>query len=483
MGDRDAILLDDLEALDPDRWCVASYDQLLADPDAEMRTTRRVLRSPLGHRARRTDLPLSRHTRSTRRIPTSGCATPRSSSRIGTRSPTSRCVPTACSPCRRGPSRSRAVARPTRHRPRRPRLRLPTPSGRRTSRSARVSFASGYTTRVPAGPRGHRSLMVSTYQSGRLIVVRSNERRAQHPLPRLPEPDGHRSGPDPRARHEGERAPVPEPARRDRTARRPRAPRRVLHAPALAHHRRYPDPRPRVHRRRALGREHAVLVPVDDRRPVQLRAALATPVRHRARPEDRCHLNGLCVIDDEPGSSPRSAIRDDVDGWRDTRSTAVSSSTSHRGSSSVGGCACPTRRAGTTGGCGCSSRGAACCRPSIWKPVTVPTSRPFPASPGALVRRAVRVRRTFAGARARLRRAAPHRRGRRPQLRRLGRRRANGVVVAWLKFDGSVAGDLRGPGPPGTRYPEIVEPRRTGRLRLLCLPDAALADVPADLRS
>jgi len=31
-----SMLLDDLEALDPDRWCVTSYSALLADPDAEM---------------------------------------------------------------------------------------------------------------------------------------------------------------------------------------------------------------------------------------------------------------------------------------------------------------------------------------------------------------------------------------------------------------------------------------------------------------
>ena len=31
-----ALLLDDLEALDPDRWCVTSYDRILDDPQAEM---------------------------------------------------------------------------------------------------------------------------------------------------------------------------------------------------------------------------------------------------------------------------------------------------------------------------------------------------------------------------------------------------------------------------------------------------------------
>jgi uncharacterized protein (TIGR03032 family) len=32
-----SVLLDDLEALDPDQWCVASYDRLVADPDAEIK--------------------------------------------------------------------------------------------------------------------------------------------------------------------------------------------------------------------------------------------------------------------------------------------------------------------------------------------------------------------------------------------------------------------------------------------------------------
>ena len=29
-------MLDDLEALDPDRWCVTRYSALLADPDSEL---------------------------------------------------------------------------------------------------------------------------------------------------------------------------------------------------------------------------------------------------------------------------------------------------------------------------------------------------------------------------------------------------------------------------------------------------------------
>ena len=56
-----AILLDDLEALDPDRWCVASATTSSRRPAGRDGTTRRVLRGGLGRRARRAS-PLSRHT-------------------------------------------------------------------------------------------------------------------------------------------------------------------------------------------------------------------------------------------------------------------------------------------------------------------------------------------------------------------------------------------------------------------------------------
>ncbi|MBM3660880.1 MAG: hypothetical protein FJW95_15460, partial [Actinobacteria bacterium] len=54
-------LLDDLEALDPDRWCVASYDRLVADPQTEMERLA-AFAGVRWDQELTQDLPLSRHT-------------------------------------------------------------------------------------------------------------------------------------------------------------------------------------------------------------------------------------------------------------------------------------------------------------------------------------------------------------------------------------------------------------------------------------
>ena len=74
----------------------------------------------------------------------------------------------------RPPRRGRRSGRPLRHRSERLPQRL----------HLRRSPASSQDLGV--------SLLVSTYQSGRLIVGAGRRRQPQHPLPRLPEPDGHR---------------------------------------------------------------------------------------------------------------------------------------------------------------------------------------------------------------------------------------------------------------------------------------------------
>ena len=106
-------------------------------------------------------------------------------------------------------------------------------------------------------------------------------------------------------------------------------------------------------------------------------------------PEDRCHLNGLCVIDDqvryvtalgetnEPGgwreSKADGGILIDVDLGRD-RARAVSR--------------CPTRRAGTTAGCGCSSPARARSRSPTSTRARSRRSPSCPASPAACCSRA-----------------------------------------------------------------------------------------------
>ena len=59
----------------------------------------------------------------------------------------------------------------------------------------------------------------------------------------------------------------------------------------------------------------------------------------------------------------------------------------------------------------------------------------------------------------------------------------NGSTVAWLKFDGTVQEIYEVLALPGVRYPEIVEPTADLVDSGFVLPDSALADVPADLRS
>ncbi len=76
--------------------------------------------------------------------------------------------------------------------------------------------------------------------------------------------------------------------------------------------------------------------------------------------EDRCHLNGLAIVDDRaplrhgPG---RDRHRRGL--ARATSRRAGSCSTSRRARSSPAACRCRTRRAGTTAGCGCWSRAPA----------------------------------------------------------------------------------------------------------------------------
>ena len=97
----------------------------------------------------------------------------------------------------------------------------------------------------------------------------------------------------------------------------------------------------------------ALLLPRHARRRPQLRAALEAAVRQRARPGDRCHLNGMAMVDGAPrfvtalGADRRARRlargqgerrrRDRRRQRRDRRSRA---------------CRCRTRRAGTTAGCG-----------------------------------------------------------------------------------------------------------------------------------
>ena len=59
----------------------------------------------------------------------------------------------------------------------------------------------------------------------------------------------------------------------------------------------------------------------------------------------------------------------------------------------------------------------------------------------------------------------------------------NGQIVAWAKFSGGVHEIYEVVALPGLRYPEIVEPGAELADSAFVLPDAALTEVPAELRS
>ena len=146
------------------------------------------------------------------------------------------------------------------------------------------------------------SLLVSTYQTGKLICARHDRgtlnthfRDFQRPMGLAVAPGGSRSAPGPRS---STTANVPAVAPKVEPRGKPR---RLLPAPQPALHRRHPHPRDRLRPGRAVDRRHQLLLPGDARRRAQLRPALDAARSSRASaPEDRCHLNGLCVIDDEP---------------------------------------------------------------------------------------------------------------------------------------------------------------------------------------
>ena len=172
--------------------------------------------------------------------------------------------------CCRAPSRSPSAARELLAKPRRARPAAD------SSAPADSPLRSVYTQSFPQMlEQLGSSLLVSTYQTGKLICARHDRGRAQHPLPRLRPADGPRGRRRPhRARHprRGARLPrLPRGRAEDRAAGQAR---RLLPAAQQPLHRRHPDPRGRLRPGRAVARGDQLLLPGDARRRAQLRPAL-----------------------------------------------------------------------------------------------------------------------------------------------------------------------------------------------------------------
>ena len=176
-----SVLLDDLESLAPERWCVADLSALLDDPRHEVERVCAFVEIEAGEDV---TLPI----RALRDEPAMHEAGAENGSlatllrrTMTERGAGARAAGQACEARQAG-------------------------SGAR-----RFSPAQRLHAELPAAaPRALGSLLVSTYQTGKLICARHDHGTAQHPLPRLRATDGPRSGArTDRDRHPGRGARLP----------------------------------------------------------------------------------------------------------------------------------------------------------------------------------------------------------------------------------------------------------------------------------
>jgi len=474
------ILLDDLEALDPDRWCVASYDQLLADPHAEMErlaefcgvTWDVALDGPL---------PLSRHTldsphpdkwmRNAEELEPYWDEV----SEVALRAHDVFASPPRTEPVISRPSAdASAPASP------------PAPSSSDGEVDPALAFGSGYTTGFPQVLDGFKtSLMVSTYQSGRLIAVRTHGGVLNTHFRAFASPMGIASRGQTLAL--GTKAQVlvfqNQPAvigRLDDAER---------HDACYMPRRSHTTGDIRIHDLAYVGEElwvvntrFSCLATLDDQ--FSFVPRWRPPFVTALAPEDRCHLNGLCVIDDEPRFVTALGDSNEVDGWREHKIDGGVLIDIASGEFVSRGMCMPhsprwydgrlwllesgrgvlvtvdpetgerTDVAGVPG----FARGLAFVGPFAFIGLSQVREHVFDGLPltGEGVDRNCGIWIV--------------------DLR-------SGSTVAWLKFEGNVQEIYEVLALPGIRYPEIVEPMAELVDSGFILPDSALADVPADLRS
>lgn len=321
------MLLDDLEALGPDRWCVASYDRLVADPRAEigqlcaflgldwdddltepLPDSRHTLDSPHPDKWQRNAEELAPH------VPRIAATAERARS-VFAEAP--RVAPVAIAPsANRG---GREVA---------PR-RVPPPSesdanaALDSAPTVEALFHSTYTASFAALLRAiGASLLVTTYQAGRLILVRHTDDELNTHFRSLATPMG--------VAYDGRRLAV---GTKSEIA-------VFQNQPALGARLDPPDRHDAcfvIRNRHATGdiRVHDLAWADDGLWIVNTRfSCLATlddehsfvprwrpPFLTALAPDDRCHLNGLAVVDGAPRFASVLGISDEPDGWREHKAT------------------------------------------------------------------------------------------------------------------------------------------------------------------
>lgn len=310
-----SILLDDLEALPPDHWSVISYDQLVGAPQTEMQRLTRF--AGLGWDQRlQGELPLARHTLDSphpdkwmrnaeelEQVWDRVDAVARRAHDLFAQPP--RTEPVAAAPS--------ADARPRVGRGQTP-DREPDPTTDRTPDSA-------HTTTFPAllAELG-TSLLVSTYQTGHLIAFREADGVLNTHFRQFPSPMGMAlRGPFLAL---GTRSEVIVFQNQPQSVARLEEP--GPHDACFLPRATYATGDIRVHDLAYVGDEpwlvntrFSCLATLDGAHSFVPR--WRPPFISALAPDDRCHLNGLCVVDDEPRFVTALGVADEEDGWRERK--------------------------------------------------------------------------------------------------------------------------------------------------------------------
>ena len=321
-----ALLLDDLEALDPDRWCVTSYDRILDDPQAEMERlcefcevawdveldgplplSRHTLDSPAPQKWLRNADELEAHWDTVREVAT-------------------RAHDFFAQPPRVQPVRTTSTADVVRRTPAVAAAPAPVEESKRAASDAaatpaeELTFNSVFSASMPQLLDAvGSSLCVSTYQSGRVILVRAEGpeqlnthfRGFQTPMGVATRPGGLAIGTKTQVhvfQNQAALSPRLEPANQHD----------AVYVPREAHS----TGDIRIHDLAWVGDE---LWAVNTRfsclstfdQTYSFVPRWRPPFISALAPEDRCHLNGMAVVDDEIRYVTALGTSDEAGGWRE----------------------------------------------------------------------------------------------------------------------------------------------------------------------
>jgi uncharacterized protein (TIGR03032 family) len=477
------LLLDDLEALPAERWCVANYGRLVVDPQAEVERLCGFLDLDWD-RPLAAPLPPSRHTLTPpepgkwRRnaallepVLPLAAATAERALAVFARRPGHAPLPepegAALAP---DASAAPPAARPAATPPAAPR-ELPRPA----FRSVSTGTFSALLDRLGC------SLLVSTYQTGRVVVVRADGGALNTHFRAFPSPMGIAVGR--RGLAIGTQRAVWEYRNQPEVGRRlePAGKHDACFVPRAAH----VTGDIRVHELAFAGDElwvvntrFSCLCVLD--REHSFVPRWRPPFVTALAPDDRCHLNGLAVVDGEPRYATALGATDSAAGWRDDKAAggvlldvesgeAVARGLAmphsprwhagrlwvlESGKGEVGAVDLPTGRVTTIARLPGFTRGLAFAGPFAFVGLSQVRESVFGGIPLA-----ERLRERVCGVWA------------------LDTR--SGEVVAFLRFEDAVQEIFEVAVLPGMRFPELVEPESELSGTSFVLPAAALAEVVA----